>query len=400
MAYLTLDQLDVAGRRVLVRVDFNVPLTESVEGGRAVADDTRIRAALPTIRHILEHGGSAILMSHLGRPKGEPEDAYRMAPVSKRLAELLDTNVIQAPETVGSSARAIVSGLGPGDVLLLENTRFSPGETANDPEFSRALAELAEVYGNDAFGAAHRAHASTEGVTRYIDECAAGFLLDSELKALRRLLDAPDHPFAGLIGGAKVSDKIGVIRSLLEHVDRLLVGGAMAYTFLAARGGEVGDSKTEPDQFDLARELLDEAGDRLHLPVDHVCGDHFSADADTRTVEGDIPDGWMGLDVGPKTIQNYREALKTAKPIVWNGPMGVFEMPAFATGTNEMAKALAEATSRGAFTVVGGGDSVAAVVKADLQDEISHVSTGGGAMLELLEGQTLPGVAALETDAS
>ncbi|NNF04818.1 MAG: phosphoglycerate kinase, partial [Rhodothermales bacterium] len=330
----TLEGLDVAGRRVLVRVDFNVPLTESADGSRVVADDTRIRAALPTIRHILDAGGSAILMSHLGRPKGEPNDAFRMAPVSKRLAELLNVNVIQAPETVGQSARAIASGLGPGDVMLLENTRFNPGETANDAEFSRALASLGDVYVNDAFGAAHRAHASTEGITRFIDERAAGFLLAAELKALGKLLDAPDHPFVALIGGAKVSDKIGVIRSLLEHADRLLVGGAMAYTFLAAGGTGVGSSMTEPDQFDLARDLMRESGDRLLLPVDHVCGDRFAADADSRTVDGDIPDGWMGLDIGPKTIARYREALQDAGTIVWNGPMGVFEMPAFADGTN------------------------------------------------------------------
>jgi phosphoglycerate kinase len=392
MSWKTLDDLDLKGKRVLMRVDFNVPLDSDGQ----VGDDTRIRGALPSIRHILEQGGTPVLMTHLGRPKGTPDPAYSVAPAAERLSVLLDAPVVLAPATVGADVEAVLDATGPGEVVMLENTRFNAGETDNDPEFSAQLARLGDVYVNDAFGAAHRAHASTEGVARLLDERAAGFLMDRELATLKRITDSPEKPFVAIVGGAKVSDKIGVIRALLGTADALLIGGAMAYTFLKAQGTETGTSLVEDDRLDLARELLDEAGERLHLPVDHVCAGEFKADAPATVVKGAIPAGRMGLDIGPATREAYEEIIVNARTVVWNGPMGVFEMEPFAAGTRAIANALAKATENGAFTVVGGGDSVAAITEAGLDDAVSHVSTGGGAMLELLEGQTLPGVAVLD----
>jgi len=392
MSWKTLDDLELKGRKVLVRVDFNVPLSKDGQ----VTDDTRIRGALPTIQHILKAGGTAVLMTHLGRPKGAPDAAFSVAPVAERLSVLLGEPVILAPATVGSDVEEIVSSAGPGEVVLLENTRFNQGETKNDPEFSAQLARLGDVYVNDAFGTAHRAHASTEGVAKLLSDRAAGYLMDRELATLKRIVDAPESPFVAVVGGAKVSDKIGVIESLLKSADALLIGGAMAYTFLKAQGIATGTSLVEDDRLDLARELLAGAGGRIHLPVDHVCAGEFSADATTRIEKGPIPDGLMGLDIGPETRAAYASLVQGAKTVVWNGPMGVFEMEPFAAGTYAVAHAMVHATNAGAFTVVGGGDSVAAITGAGLENQVSHVSTGGGAMLELLEGQVLPGVAVLE----
>ncbi len=393
MSWKTLGDLDLKGKRVLMRVDFNVPLDSDGQ----VGDDTRIRGALPSIRHILEHGGTPVLMTHLGRPKGAPDPAYSVAPVAERLSVLLDAPVVLAPATVGADVEAVLDATAPGDVVMLENTRFNAGETTNDPAFSAQLARLGDVYVNDAFGAAHRAHASTEGVARLLDERAAGFLMDRELATLTRITNHPEKPFVAIVGGAKVSDKIGVIRALLATADALLIGGAMAYTFLKAQGVETGTSLVEDDRLDLARELLEEAGDRLHLPVDHVCAREFKEDAPAAVVEGALPADQMGLDIGPATRAAYTKVILDARTVVWNGPMGVFEMEPFAAGTHAIADALVKATRQGAFTVVGGGDSVAAITGAGLEDAVSHVSTGGGAMLELLEGQTLPGVAVLES---
>lgn len=398
MNKLTLDDLDLSGRRVLVRVDFNVPLHEG-KGPARVADDTRIRAALPTIRAITEAGGKAILLSHLGRPKGSLDPQFSLAPVAEHLRSLLDAPVAFAPSLEPEAVQEIVAALQPGGVLLLENTRFLPGETKNDEALARRFAALADVYVNDAFGSAHRAHASTEGVAHHVRQAAMGFLLQREVEYLSRLLDAPEHPFVAVLGGAKVSDKIGVIKNLLARVDAVLVGGAMSYTFLKALGHGVGSSRVEEDRLDEARTLFEEAGGKILLPSDHVVAQAFDNDAPHRTVAGDIPEGWMGLDIGPETIRAYRERLLGARTIVWNGPMGVFEMPSYSQGTFAIAEALAEATEAGALTVVGGGDSVAAVNQAGFDERISHVSTGGGAMLEFLEGLTLPGVAAL-TDRS
>ena len=388
---LPLDDLDLRGRRVLVRVDFNVPLSDKGE----VGDDTRIRAALPTIRAITERGGKAILMSHLGRPKGEADPQYSLKPVAKHLEGLLGTDVRFVEETVGEQAKQAVADLPEGGVLLLENTRFNKGETKNDDAFAKELAALADVYVNDAFGSAHRAHASTEGVTRHVERAAMGYLLQREVEYLGKLLESPEHPYVAVLGGAKVSDKIGVIEALLDRVDRLLIGGAMSYTFLKALGHDVGDSRVEDDKLDVAKDLYERASGKIELPTDHVAAEAFENDAPHRTVEGDIPEGTMGVDIGPETTRAYREALMEAKTVVWNGPMGVFEMPNFAKGTFAIAETLAEATGRGALTVVGGGDSVAAITQAGYEDEVSHVSTGGGAMLEFLEGKTLPGIAAL-----
>ena len=386
----TLSQLDLKGKRVLVRVDFNVPLSNG-----QVEDDTRIRAALPTIRHIIDRGGMPILVSHLGRPKGGPDPAFSMAPVGKHLATLVSAPVIVAPAVVGDVVEELSRSLAPGEILLLENVRFEPGETKNDPALADQLAALADVYVNDAFGTAHRAHASTEGVAHRVAQKAPGFLMQAELDTLGKVVHAPDHPFVAIVGGAKVSDKIGIIEKLLESVDELLIGGAMAYTFLKAQGIETGTSLTEDDRLDLARDLMSRAGKRLHLPTDHVCAEAFAADAPSRIVEGAIPSGWMGLDIGPATREAYRAVIGKAQTVIWNGPMGVFEMEAFARGTYAVAEAVVAATDAGAFTVVGGGDSVAAIVGAGLADRVSHVSTGGGAMLELLEGKELPGVKAL-----
>lgn len=389
MPKLTLRDLDLAGRRVLVRVDFNVPLD-----GDRITDDTRIRGALPTIEAITEAGGKAILMSHLGRPKGEPDAKYSLRPVADHLRSLLDVPVAFCEETVGEAAEKAVADAPQGSVVLLENTRFLPGETKNDDGLAAQMARLGEVYVNDAFGAAHRAHASTVGVTHHVEQSAMGLLLQREVETVSGLLDEPRRPFVAVLGGAKVSDKIGVIRALLGKVDRLLIGGAMAYTFLRALGHDTGDSKIEEDRLDEAFALFDGARDVIMLPEDHVAADAFSADAETRIVRDDISSG-MGLDIGPATRELYAGVIADAGTVLWNGPMGVFEMKPFAEGTLAIARALAEATENGAQTVVGGGDSVAAVTQAGLAERVSHVSTGGGALLELIEDGDLPGIAAL-----
>jgi phosphoglycerate kinase len=389
---MTIQNLDLKGKKVLCRVDFNVPLDD--EGN--ISDDTRIVAALPTIRHIVEQGGRLILASHLGRPKGTPDERYSLAPVAPHLAGLLGRNVAMAPDCLGPEVLSLTNKMQDGDVLLLENVRFHAGETKNDPAFSRKLAELADLYVNDAFGAAHRAHASTEGVAHILFPAAAGFLMEKELRYLGQAIAAPARPFVAILGGAKVSDKITVIENLLTKVDTLLIGGGMAYTFLKARGISVGGSLVEEDRIGMAGELLKKAvegGVELLLPEDHVIADAFKADANARTTDGvEIPEGWMALDIGPKSIDRYTGMLKNAATVIWNGPMGVFEFDAFARGTMAIAHALAESD---ALTVIGGGDSVAAVNKSGLSDRMSHISTGGGASLEFLEGKELPGIAAL-----
>jgi phosphoglycerate kinase len=384
----TVRDVPVKGKRVLVRVDFNVPL----ENGQ-VADDTRIRAALPTIRYLLEHKAAVILMSHLGRPKGQVRDELRMDPVAHRLSELLGQDVIKLDDCVGPDVESAAEGLEPGQVLLLENLRFHPEEEANDADFARKLASLADVYVDDAFGTAHRAHASTAGVAQYLPS-VAGFLMERELEMLGKALTEPARPFVAILGGAKISGKIGVIRSLLSKVDLLLLGGGMANTFLKALGHEVGESLVEDDSLDVASEIMRDAGDKLLLPVDVVVADAFSEDANTQTVGVEhVPPGWRILDIGPRTVALFEERLSSAATVVWNGPMGVFEFPRFAAGTIALASSLARTQ---AVTIVGGGDSVAALQQAGLADKMTHVSTGGGASLEFLEGKTLPGVAALQ----
>jgi phosphoglycerate kinase len=391
MKKLGVFDLEVGGRRVFVRVDFNVPL----ENGK-VSDDTRIRETLPTLRFLLERGARLLVASHLGRPKGKPKPEFSLAPVAKHLSFLLERPVQFTGEIVGAAVGETARELADGDLFLLENLRFDPGEEANDPEFARRLAETAELYVNDAFGAAHRAHASTEGMVKHFTKAAAGLLMEKELHYLGMALENPPRPFVGLLGGAKVSDKIEVVRSLLSRVDQLLIGGGMAYTFLRARGLPTGKSLVEEDKVDLARELLAEGGSKLHLPADHVVASRFDASAETRTLPvSEIPDGWMGLDIGPETIASYRGEIGKAKLVVWNGPMGVFEMEPFARGTVKIAEAVA---SSEATSIVGGGDSVAAVHRAGVADDITHISTGGGASLEFLAGEKLPGVEAL-TDA-
>ena len=383
-----LSDLDLAGRRVLVRVDFNVPLD-----GATITDDTRVRAALPTLRAIRDAGGTPVLLSHLGRPKGEPVPALSLRPVADHLGTLLGAPVVFCPETVGDAAAACIDGAPEGAVVLLENTRFLPGETRNDADLSDALAALGDVFVLDAFGAAHRAHASTVGVAERLPS-AAGLLLQREAEFLGQALETPERPFVAVVGGAKVSDKLGVLQALAPKVDTLLIGGAMAYTFLVAQGIAVGDSLVEPERLDDARALIATLGDKLALPTDHVVADRFAADADARVVER-IPDGSMALDIGPDTRSRYAEIVRYGRTVVWNGPMGVFEMEPFAGGTLAVAKALAGATEAGALTVVGGGDSVAALAASGLTDAVTHVSTGGGAMLELMEGRELPGLAVL-----
>lgn len=384
----TVRDIDVKGKRVLVRVDFNVPLK-----GDKVTDDTRIRAALPTIRYLLEKGAAVILMSHLGRPKEGPEPKYSMKPTATRLADLLGKPVAFAEDCVGPKAETAASALKPGDVLVLENTRFYKGETKNDPKLAEQMAKLGDVYVNDAFGSAHRAHSSTEGIAR-LRPAVSGFLMEKELQYLGSVMENPGRPFVAILGGAKVSDKIGVISSLLDKADTLLIGGGMANTFLKAKGLVVGDSLVEDEVLETAKELLAKAGARMLLPVDVVVAQAMEANAPMKTVAADkVESGWRILDVGPETVKKYKAALLPAKTVVWNGPMGVFEMAPFAAGTKAVASVLAEL--QGATTVVGGGDSVAAVTQAGLADKISHISTGGGASLEFLEGKPLPGVVAL-----
>jgi phosphoglycerate kinase len=385
----TVRDIDPRHRRVLVRVDFNVPLKNG-----AVADDTRIRAALPTIQYLIERGGEVVLCSHLGRPKGGPDPKYSLQPAAQRLSELLGRPVPLVPDCIGPQAEGAAAEMRPGDVILLENLRFHPEEEKNDPGFAQKLSVLADLYVNDAFGSAHRAHASTEGVAHLLP-AVAGFLMEKEIEYLGQAIENPKHPYVAILGGAKISDKIGVIENLLTKADRILIGGGMANTFLKAKGIAVGDSLVEDGSLDTARKLLDTAGDRLVLPVDVVLGDKFEAGAQSRTVpvaEG-IPAGWRILDIGPRTVAAFGEALHGAALVVWNGPMGVFEFPAFAMGTNAVARLVA---GSGATTIIGGGESVSAVEQAGLADKMSHISTGGGASLEMLEGKTLPGVAALQ----
>jgi phosphoglycerate kinase len=381
---------EVAGRRVLVRVDFNVPL----QAGR-VTDDTRIRAALPTIELLRERGAALILVSHLGRPKGEADPELSMRPVGERLSELLGADVRQAPAVIGSEVDTMAEGLGPGDVLLLENVRFEPGETKNDPGLAEALAALADLYVDDAFGAAHRAHASTAGVAEHIPGYA-GLLLEREVRQLTRVVESPERPLVVVLGGAKVTDKIGVIDQFLELADRILIGGAMCFSFFRAEGIATGDSLVEGEGVELAREALQRAGSskcELRLPVDLVIGERFEAAAERREVDGvEVPDGWMGLDIGPRTAEAYAGEIRGAGTVLWNGPMGAFELEPFAAGTRTVAEAVAEAPGT---TIVGGGDSVAALHRFGLADRVDWASTGGGASLELLEGKDLPGVAAL-----
>jgi phosphoglycerate kinase len=392
MNKLTIDDLDLKDKKVLVRVDFNVPLNDKLE----VTDDKRIRESLPTIKKILEDGGKAILMSHLGRPKGKKIPEMSLLPAAKKLEELLGKRIKFVKGCVGTRVENAVAELKSGECVLLENLRFHVEEEKNDPEFARKLSEWGEVYINDAFGTAHRAHASTEGVTKYFDKCAAGYLMQRELKYLGLALSDPKHPFVAILGGAKISGKIDVIKNLMDKVDVLLIGGGMAFTFLNAIGMETGNSLLEENKLDLAKKTLMMAKVELSLPVDVIIAKEPDAESESSVVDHDkIPSDMKGLDIGPKTSQIFCKKIELAKTIVWNGPMGVFEVDKFAEGTNIVAQAMAQATERGATTIVGGGDTAAAVAKAGLADKMTHISTGGGASLEFLEGKTLPGVAAL-----
>ena len=388
---------DLKGKKVLVRVDFNVPIKDGVIG-----DDNRMTAALPTINYIIDNGGKAILFSHLGRVKTEEDKkALTLKPVAKHLAELLNKPVTFVPVTRGAQLEDAINNMKDGDVLLVENTRFEDldgkKESGNDPELGKYWASLGDVYVNDAFGTAHREHASNVGIASNMKaagkKAAAGFLLEKEIKFLGNAVDNPEHPFVAILGGAKVSDKIGVINHLIDKADKIIVGSGMAYTFYAAKGIKIGNSLVEKDKIELAKEIMEKAGDKLVLPIDNVCAEKFDNDAPSKVIEGDIPDGYMALDIGPKSVEEFENVLKDAKTVVWNGPMGVFEMPNFAKGTLEIGKFLG--TLKDATTIVGGGDSTAAVKKLGVADKLTHISTGGGASLEYLEGKTLPGIAAV-----
>jgi phosphoglycerate kinase len=394
MNKLTIDDLDLSGKKVLIRVDFNVPLS----GGR-VADDKRIAASLPTIKKIVESGGAAILMSHLGRPKGKVVPEMSLRPVAERLTELIDRPVQFASDCVGQDALDMAAALKPGEILLLENLRYYKEETDNDAGFAEKLSKLGEIYVNDAFGTAHRAHASTGGVTKYFEQSAAGYLMVKEIEYLGNALTDPKRPFAAILGGAKISGKIDVITSLMDKVDKIIIGGGMAFTFFKAQGREIGKSLLEEDKIDMARDILNQAQAKdvlLLLPADIVCAEKLEEGARATIVPGDqIPADQSGFDIGPRSIEMFGKVLEDCKTIVWNGPMGVFENPDFAVGTIGIAKLLADLTVKGAITIIGGGDSASAVARAGLSDRLSHISTGGGASLEFLEGKTLPGLAAL-----
>jgi phosphoglycerate kinase len=384
----TIRDIDVKGKKVLVRVDFNVPIKEG-----KIKDDTRIKGAIPTIEYLLDHGAAVILCSHLGRPKTATDIEFTLKPVGEHLAKLLGKPVKFATDCIGPIADGAAKALKPGEVLLLENTRFHSEEEKNDPGMAKQLASLADVYVNDAFGTAHRAHASTEGVAKILPG-VAGFLMEKEIKYLSEAIDDPKRPFVAILGGAKISDKIGVIKNLLKKADSILIGGGMANTFFKAQGYPMGDSLVEADALDTAKEILTQSGNKLHLPVDVVIADKFDNDANMKTMEvGAVPDGWRILDIGPETVAKFAKTIKGCGTIVWNGPMGVFEFPKFAKGTFEIAKAVAES---GAISVVGGGDSVSAIQQSGLAGKITHISTGGGASLEMLEGLPLPGVVALQ----
>jgi phosphoglycerate kinase len=390
-----LTKSDLEGKRVLVRVDFNVPM----DNGQ-ISDETRIKAALPTIKDLISKGAKVILCSHMGRPKGQVKDSLRLTPVANRLSELLAQKVIKCDDCVGDAVTNAINSMTNGQVALLENLRFHAEEEKNDPEFAKQLASNADLYVNDAFGTAHRAHASTEGVTHYLSPNVAGFLIEKELKFLQNAIENPQKPLAAIIGGSKVSSKIGVIETLLEKCDKLLIGGGMVFTFYKARGLRVGKSLVEEDKLDLAKSLeakAKEKGVELLLPTDVIVADNFAADANTQTVSiENIPDGWMGLDIGPDSVKVFQNALADCKSVLWNGPMGVFEFEKFAQGTEAIANTLADLTGKGATTIIGGGDSVAAVEKVGVAAKMSHISTGGGASLELLEGKVLPGINALD----
>ncbi|MFT8321716.1 MAG: phosphoglycerate kinase [Bacillus sp. (in: firmicutes)] len=387
----TIRDIDLKGKKVFVRVDFNVPMKD-----QTITDETRIQAALPTINQLVEQGAIVILASHLGRPKGQVVEELRLTPVAARLSELLGKKVVKTDDSYGDAVKAEISKLTDGDVLLLENVRFNAGEEKNDAELAKAYAELADVFVNDAFGAAHRAHASTEGIAHYIP-AVSGLLMQKELDVLGKALSNPERPFTAIIGGAKVKDKIGVIDNLLEKVDNLIIGGGLAYTFIKAQGHEIGKSLLEEDKIELAKSYIEKAkakGVNFYMPIDTTVADDFSETANTKEVDVDsIPADWEGLDIGPKTAALYADVIKSSKLVIWNGPMGVFEMDAFAKGTKAVAEALAEAQDT--YSVIGGGDSAAAVEKFDLADKMSHISTGGGASLEFMEGKVLPGVVAL-----
>ncbi|MFN3801637.1 phosphoglycerate kinase [Belliella pelovolcani] len=392
----SVDNLDFSGKRALIRVDFNVPLDEHLN----VSDATRISAAIPTIQKILKDGGSVILMSHLGRPKDGPTDKYSLRHVISELQKLSGTSVKFAPDCIGQEAQQLAAGLKPGEILLLENLRFYKEEEKGDEDFAKKLASLGDVYVNDAFGTAHRAHASTAVIAKFFDTKVSGYLLKSELENADKVMEEPQRPYTAIMGGAKISDKILIIERLLDKVDNLIIGGGMSYTFAKAQGGQIGDSLCEADKLDYVLELMNKAkskGVNLILPVDTVISKAFANDAEQGlAVSGEIPDGWMGLDIGPETRKLFADVVKNSKTILWNGPMGVFEMSSFVHGTVAIAEAVAEATQNGAFSLIGGGDSAAAVNKFGFTDKVSYVSTGGGALLEHMEGKVLPGVAALE----